>query len=220
MNNNQELEIVMFPTDVSNRINCTEGLIVKCIQSWTPIGEDTIKVNTLSISKNWSSGVLKYYQPQHLYVLSDEEKKENDWVFHIANKQIFKYTKGENKYWKKIIATTDSSLKIGDNTGKSGDGISLPKIPQSFIEDFIIEYNKGNEVKKVLMAVNGNQFNQNNEILIYITPTSPNDVLELFYVENDSMIHEWSNKKRLILEYTKWLTKNNYHLIKKDSSSC
>lgn len=38
-----ECDVVMLPTDVSNRYNCTQDLIVKCIKSWTPIGEDEKK---------------------------------------------------------------------------------------------------------------------------------------------------------------------------------
>lgn len=40
------------------------------------------------------------------------------------------------------------------------------------------------------------------------------DVWDLFYVENDSNISKWSNKKRLAIELKDWLTKNNYRFIK------
>ena len=46
----------------------------------------------------------------HIYITSDEKVKDNDWVLHIGNKTIFKYTKGENEFWKKIILTTDQDL--------------------------------------------------------------------------------------------------------------
>jgi len=40
------------------------------------------------------------------------------------------------------------------------------------------------------------------------------DVIDRFYVENDSMISEWSDKKKLILEYQKWL-KEHYNVVEK-----
>ena len=75
----KKVNVVMLPTNVSKRCNCTEGLIVKCIKSWTPIGEAPIEINKLFISKNWSKGVLYYYEAQHLYITSDEEIKKGDW---------------------------------------------------------------------------------------------------------------------------------------------
>ena len=38
--------------------------------------------------------------------------------------------------------------------------------------------------------------------------TTCKDVMELFYVQNDDMIQQWSKEKRLILEYNAWLEKN------------
>ena len=44
------------------------------------------------------------------------------------------------------------------------------------------------------------------------------DVLETFYAENDEKIHEWSDKRRLILEYHKWLeAKYNFPSIIKNN---
>jgi hypothetical protein len=57
-------------------------------------------------------------------------------------------------YCKKIIATNDESIvaKFGNDGeiyGKMKNG--LPQIPQSFIQQFIIEYNKGNIITKVMV---------------------------------------------------------------------
>ena len=135
--------IIMLPTNVSKRYKCTEGLIVKCIKSWTPIGESPKEVNKLSISKNWSRGVLDYYESQHLFILSDEEITHNDWVL-LPNNEIHKmsptdmihYLASQSKATKKIIATTDTSL-------------GLPQPSQRFIEKYIEEYNKGNVISEV-----------------------------------------------------------------------
>lgn len=153
-------KLVMIPFDVSKRYNCTEGLIVKCIKSWTPIGESPKKVDKLSISKEWSSRFLDYYEAQHFYVVSDEEITHNDWVL-LPNNEIHKmsptdmihYLASQSKATKKIIATTDSSLMsstlIPVNNELHSLTISLPKPSQQFIEKYIEKYNKGNVISEV-----------------------------------------------------------------------
>ena len=57
----------------------------------------------------------------------------------------------------------------------------------------------------------------NQKILtINITPivNNPKDIMDLFYIENDDKIQEWSDKRRLILEYTNWLMEKNYSIVK------
>lgn len=89
--------------------------------------------------------------PQHIYITSDEEIKEDDWyLYWLDNKWELMKCRDQfeadncnthsmiasNCY--KIIATTDQSLE-------------LPQIPQSFIEMFITEYNKGNVIEDVMV---------------------------------------------------------------------
>ena len=167
----RQCNVVMLPANVSKRYNCTEGLIVKCIKSWTPIGEAPKEINKLSVSKNWSTGVLDRYEPQHIYFTSDEEIKEGDW--YIVNgfvKQcisiklycgidyFLKDKLGNEdlmKYCKKIIASTDK-LVIGwdyKNDIPDGDLYNefLPQPSIAFIEKYISEYNKGNIIEKVMV---------------------------------------------------------------------
>ncbi len=150
----KKVNVVMLPTNVSKRYNCTEGLIVKCIKSWTPIGEAPIEIDKLFISKNWSKGVLYYYECQHLYIISDEEVKEGDWFAISKNKVVqcqnclgaLGYTRDidnafiyiVSKYHNKIIATTDTSLR-------------LPQLPQKFIELYCQKYNEGNPITEVMV---------------------------------------------------------------------
>lgn len=214
-----ECDVVMLTTDVSNRYNCTQDLIVKCIKSWTPIGEDEKKVNRLSISKNWSEGVLEYYQPQHLYILSNEDIKVGDWKYDTFHKQVtqVKNIESVTKYDKKVISATDSSLFKKEKTSTNKHSYiydTLPQIPQLFIEHFINEYNKGNIVNKGMVQVvdNGEEdwmgddytgepvwnskweikLNQNNEISILIPSEK-----ETF--TRQEMLNEF---KRLIQLYT------------------
>lgn len=90
-------------------------------------------------------------QYQHLYILSDEEIKEGDWFITNDSKSIFQCGKFEPmKGDKKIIATTDKSLRIGEL--KEGGRIEhLPQPSQSFIEYFIEEYNKANIITDVMV---------------------------------------------------------------------
>lgn len=57
-----------------------------------------------------------WYRPQHIYITSDEEIKDEDYCVHINQSSIIKIGKGEAKlmkghlYLKKIILTTDQDL--------------------------------------------------------------------------------------------------------------
>jgi hypothetical protein len=178
MNNFKQHNVVMIATKVSSP-NYTKNFIVKSIKEWTPVGENKIHLNKLSISVNHSVGVLEYYEPQHLYITSDDKIKDGDWVYENNLNQetkIYQIEKREGRLmffrfksvpiWldknqhncKKIIATTDNSLEIKERECYPNGfykGItnikSLPQIPQSFIEHYITEYNKGNVITKVMV---------------------------------------------------------------------
>jgi len=109
------------------------------------------------------SGLVHTYQ--HLYILSDDEIKEGDWFYQNHDKQIHQcLTKSDYfivavkpsdypiEICKKIIATTDSSLTnvYNKDTVKEFE-ILTPSIPQSFIDKYVSEYNKGNVITEVLV---------------------------------------------------------------------
>lgn len=127
---------------------------------------------------------------QHLYLLSDEEIEEGDCYIHFnlncneysVHKADEHFNSDNNPniidnrsfvfpYWdKKIIATTDNSLRIdydyhmvrtSEETKKCYNK-SLPLIPQSFIEHYISEFNKGNKIEKVMVEYE--EFAPNNGI--------------------------------------------------------
>jgi hypothetical protein len=105
---------------------------------------------------------------QHLYILSNEEIKEGDWTicYDGIEYSTYKVNNETKKYVRiigKIIATTDSSL-ITQLNEKCSD-LQLNKIkskiiqiPQSFIEHYITEYNKGNVISKVLVELKEDAF--------------------------------------------------------------
>lgn len=113
-------------------------------------------------SENHNNNVYDW-NPQHLYIISDDEIKENDWCTNtggeIKDSFPFKVTKEvmNNKFIKKIIATTDKSITIpGYNSFDEDDIVNcyLPQPSQQFIEKYIEEYNKGNVIIDVLVEYN------------------------------------------------------------------
>ena len=93
-------------------------------------------------------------QPQHLYILSDEEIKEGDW--YLSDKFVWqmKYPQwGEEGQGgaKKIIATTNPELTEIIECNGTSYVFKIPKIPQSFIQEFV--KNQGNGYNKILIEV-------------------------------------------------------------------
>lgn len=97
-------------------------------------------------------------QNQHLYIISDEKIKEGDWCLqiHKTNKNVpinvVKYRDfGEGSfYFKKIIATTDTSLLIKNVITDLIQGTKyLPQPTQEWVEHYIKEYNEGNIITEV-----------------------------------------------------------------------
>jgi hypothetical protein len=99
------------------------------------------------------------YNAQHLYILSNDEIKEGVDYYHDSHNNLILKSSSNSDHkvygYKKVIATTNSSLKVIDhnNTWDSSNDKHLPQISQQFIEHYITEYNKGNVVSKVLVEV-------------------------------------------------------------------
>lgn len=81
----------------------------------------------------------------HLYILSDEAIKEGDWCINNNNNDTLYQPNclGDNSNWKKVIATTDTSL-------------NLPLIPQNFIKLYIEQYNLGSIITEVKVEYENN----------------------------------------------------------------
>lgn len=197
-------QVVMLPTNIEAP-NYTQGHIVKCIKSWTPIGENPKETNKLSISKNWSEDILKHYEAQHLFILSDEEIKAGDWMLHpnkgfkvgdIWNSyinpikaeshwfSIVPSNKAKVHGFKKIIATTNSELWI-ENENMYPE--SLPQMLKSFIEYYISEYNKGNIITDVdveylrgVSIINEIQWG-NNQLKLKV---NPDNTISIYPIKN------------------------------------
>jgi hypothetical protein len=99
--------------------------------------------NELKISK--PNSICPFPQRfQHLYFLSDEEIRKGDWFTNGGNIfQCMNLSDVDPKrynYLKKIISSTDKSL-------------NLPVPSKDFLNDYTEEYNKGNQIKKVLFEI-------------------------------------------------------------------
>ncbi len=96
---------------------------------------------------NTINSIVKGY---HLYIISDDEIKENDWylgtymkssyygLYKCDSKRLEAITKEFKNVAKKVIASTDSSLE-------------LPQPSKQFIEKYIEEYNKDNIITDILV---------------------------------------------------------------------
>jgi len=108
--------------------------------------------NLMHIAKAKLACHRLYYKYQHLYIISNEEIKDNDWYldFRIATHPIVSNSPMhvlKVDYYKKIIATTDTSLSIINHS--NGTWKNLPTPSQSFIEKYVEQYNKSNKGNKI-----------------------------------------------------------------------
>jgi hypothetical protein len=151
----KKCQVVMLPTNEKAK----EKDIILLKEGNTP----STKTNELAICEFPSANNLGVvWQTQHIYILSDEVIKEGDWYYWSVTNTIQKAVKDSldrlpktSDGSKKIIATTDKSLKIPtENPALHHIGINeklLPQPSQSFIEKFVEEYNKGNIITDVLV---------------------------------------------------------------------
>ena len=85
----------------------------------------------------------------------------------IINHKGKYYLKTETGY-REVLATTDTSLKINNPNYDIGKlaYITLPQPSQQFIQKYIEEYNKGREIKEVLVEYEEGKSYSGNEGLI------------------------------------------------------
>lgn len=132
----KEVQVALLPTE-------DKSLFAKCIKSNVyaeKIGDLVITGKDTTLHK--SNDIWEY---QHLYILSDEEIRENDWFINtFIDNEIWQHN-GEvepGKGCKKVIATTDKKLLVDFQgyekyTGREYSAkVYLSQIPQSFIEEY------------------------------------------------------------------------------------
>jgi hypothetical protein len=148
----KKVEIIILPSDVKTHIGLYK--YSEIASGCESLGWHTeLKICTSKQKMGDFSWYVK--EAQHLYVLSDEEIQMGD-LYLDDTKQIRKSTTSDKEYWnirkgyKKIIATTDSSL-FGPFIEPYPEGVTnpVPSLPQSFIELFVEEYNRSNFIKEI-----------------------------------------------------------------------
>lgn len=165
----------------------------------------------------------------HLYILSDDEIKEGDWFIHqshgisslrkcekIVGKSIV-VENGNSSCWidysKKIIATTDSSLKDWNKVERENLDAKLPttpQIPQSFIEYFISEYNKGNVISKVLVEL---QMYKGSVPVTWVSSLNETDVnFSIKLNQNEISILTEQKQETLEEASENWLNKDGFNI--------
>jgi len=143
MNHFKKHKVVMLPTDQKLGF-----------PFWIDTSSPKIPLysNTGENKDNWNYNVAK---PQHLYILSDEPIKENDWVYDEMNNKVYQANDVvihnmkslQYPYLKKVIATTD----ILFTATKDMVNPYLPSLSQSFIETIIERYNSGDPISEILV---------------------------------------------------------------------
>lgn len=181
----------MLPTD---KASC--GQIVIDHNKKLNISNDTLADNINRVPH------LIAQKPQHLYIVSNAEIKEGDYVVREYYPPTKGFTRiveqfirskadfGDSLSRKKIEATTDKSLKLKDWDGIDGTlEWNLPQIPQSFIEAYVKANGNIKEVNVEMEWYQANQdqnyyrikTRQDNTIIIHPSKTYTRDDLRTAY---------------------------------------
>lgn len=147
INNKQynECSVVMLATDKAE----------DCLLLKQGLGNKALGYHKGYFTKDYLQSI--YAKSYHLYILSDEEINVGDWYYWSVTNTIQKAIKDSlgrlpkiEDGSKKLIATTDF-LTLNKSLEDGLTAITLPQIPQSFIDYFVEQFNKGNVIDKVLV---------------------------------------------------------------------
>ena len=215
MKNEKKCKVLLLPTN-EKAVNTKEyQLLLSNSLFWT--SKIDIKRYTggwffLNNSSNPNSYAItvpnvENFKHQHLYIISDDEIKGGDWFYNIHSKIVGRaaFDFGKDDLAKKIIATTDTSLNETDRfNGKLWENL-LPIPSQQFIEKYIEEYNKGQQITECLVEyeeIYPEHFTYNpNENVINRLKVDKNNTITIKKVKNsytqeevDRMLDEQASK--------------------------
>ena len=101
------------------------------------------------------------YSNNHLYIISDDKIKHNDWVYDKETNTVFEIDEeldykeikklNDSLFVKKIIASTNTLLVSNYGSFLSPDIKKVPQPSQQFIEKYIESYNKGEIIVDILV---------------------------------------------------------------------
>lgn len=127
----QKHKVVLIPTDKPT---------FPCLVIGTP------ELGLRYTNERFGTPIAQYF---YLYIISDEEIKEDDWILHhdLGIRQheggLYASKVWRNKNWSKIIATTNPEIAT------IIPGYGIQRIPQLFIEAYIKAYNEGKQILEV-----------------------------------------------------------------------
>lgn len=135
-------KVVMLPTEKPSKI----GLL-----------NDRLYLFNGKLEDKYPSGS---YKNINLYIISDDEIKEGDWVLNKEINEIYQrkhYNNGKSKLSeqeKKIVATTDKSLDVTDHrVSPVPNFCDMPQLPESFTQAYIKAYNEGKPITEVDLEI-------------------------------------------------------------------
>ena len=138
----KEHELVLLPTDKA------ENALIKSISALNLHGLDKLHYSNQYLTQEYLSHIN--CKPYHLYILSNDKINDDDWSYDRMMKSI---GQRNNVYSSKIIATTDKLVikNMQDSNGVREIDFDLlvSKIPESFINTFVTEYNRDNVFTEV-----------------------------------------------------------------------
>jgi hypothetical protein len=134
----------------------------------------TRKKGTLEIHDSPWTDVDDDFKPQHLYVLSNDELKKDDWIIWRRNKDellLRQVIQNRNElgiklegdaiydiskpFMKKVIASTDESLnesiEMAGRKAKEAFNKILPEPSDEFIKKYVESYNSGIPITNILV---------------------------------------------------------------------
>jgi len=123
---------------------------------------------------------------QHLYITSNDEIKEGDWCLFFWDggqlgsdkPQQYQPSKGHvlNDGLKKIVATTDTSLKVTDLISDKY-AVYVPQLPESFIQAYIKAYNEDKPITEVDLEMDCDHNQMPNKVIDIIKTRPDNTVI-------------------------------------------
>jgi len=160
-----------------------------------------ISINTLSFGKEITKEFVRYgEEAQHLYILSDEEIKEGDWIIATDNNegyflhQVTPISIDNIKVKdKKIIATTNPELHQQDIFAV---GNECCKLRQDFIEAYVKEYNAGNVIKEIMVEYQDIDVMEDGEELLRLKLRPDNTII--IYQDKTSKTYSESEVDNLL----------------------
>lgn len=165
-----------------------------------------------------------------IVILSDDEIEEGDNVFDLHRKIILGCPDKENASfyklskhrYKKIIASTDKSLKEYHIQVEERFQQSLPQPSKEWIEYFVSEYNKGNIMDEVMVEYEDYALNVITDEELYRPKVNPDNTINIKPVEEtwDDILSKFEldvgfeEGVYVISDFKNWLKENYYQVPK------